>query len=691
MRRSVFQTALLAISFCLITSPVTAQDHAKGQVKKADNKPSTVELPPIPPDAPPPTPATTGSETATGSERPAGVPANSRFLLFPKIAKVCDACRTQDCDQAVKTTCDQAIALQRTFAERDSKGERVDDCSNPTSSCYHSFWLRNGVDVESVARADVAEAEDLRHSLGMSQDTAGGPELLLTTIGGLQSFLAERAKTEAIKYSVEQFKERLCKENDYLENSCKLLGSPDLDLDLDEATMVRFKQALLSDMAQLPLKLLNIYHPATTDDERAWRVFLDGAIRTTVTVVKDKLPPVQFPGKWAEANRAGIVKAGLEPSCSINGENPMPSSCWGLLLPELGAAAAQVVHGGEKPDPVEVAEIIESAAQEYCKAYGPKEEKEHGRCILGAPDKYEGLKRSFETLAEASVQFAKLQKTANDLAEHGASSSEVAQRLLPNLADVLMAWNDAIQGLEVPTSETVGTALSRTAVVLRCTAAAVERDYTAVIAYLSEAFEEGQPFAGAHLPPKLTHSLGFAARLAAAKGPEDAKKVFEEEAEPLGTYKIKYDRGRTTIAVNAFVGSFVGYGWRLKTQSSTDAGSLAARPLSAPLGIDFSFPSGKYAHFGLLIELIDPFAIGTVDSNSKAEEFDWGAVLTPGLFVRLGVGGSPFTILAGGTWQPLAESSDSCARSDGSSVPCWKGALQLGGAVAVDIPILILR
>jgi len=231
-------------------------------------------------------------------------------------------------------------------------------------------------------------------------------------------------------------------------------------------------------------------------------------------------------------------------------------------------------------------------------------------------------------------------------------------------------------------------ALATTA--LRANAAAVARDYPELLAVIAEAFDPGEPLEAVKLPREVMASLGFAARLAAAKKPEDARKVFEEEAAPLGTYKLKYDRESATIAINAFVGPFAGYGKQYAVEDETDSG-FVARPLSAPLGVDFTLPSGKWCHFGLMVSVIDPFGPGTIDENAEAEEFDWGAVLTPGAFLRVGIGGSPFTVLAGIVGQPLARSSSTCTTSDGTSTPCWKGALQVGGAIAVDVPLLILH
>jgi hypothetical protein len=220
--------------------------------------------------------------------------------------------------------------------------------------------------------------------------------------------------------------------------------------------------------------------------------------------------------------------------------------------------------------------------------------------------------------------------------------------------------------------------------------AVASREYSELLAAIAEAFEAGQPFEKVKPSSQAMAAIGFVVRLASARKPEDAKKLFEEEAAPLGTYKVKYDREGVTIAVNAFVGPFVARGKQFSVKDDTHYG-LVVRPLSAPIGLDFTLASGKYCHFGLHGAVIDPFGVGTIDPEGEATELDWGAIVTPSLFARFGIGGSPFTVLGGVVWQPLAKSGESCANAAGASVPCWKGSLQFGGALAVDVPLLVLH
>jgi hypothetical protein len=642
------------------------------------------------------------------------------------LTKACAACESGKvaCSAESKTVCEGVKA------DKAVTGRRPDACNDPTSSCYASYWRRRNIDPDVLLRDVNPDAEDLRLALKKSEETAGA-ELLLVALGGLQSFLEDRAKAEAVEYTVDQLEGRLCDEQyrKYLADTCKLLEADDLSL--DEATLVRLKKALLADLARLPRALVEALPKTADPNEEGFRVFAAGASETAIRLAKDRVRMKELPEIWAGADRTLYLdprRANLRLNCSAR--QRLEPACFALLLPELAAAAAAL----DVADPLDVAaELIEAAAQPFCATYGAPNETAHGTCLLGDPARFQAVAADIEKLVRVSGRFVALQRAAERLAKNGMTKLEIAERLLPDAAEVFDVWLGALCDVFAggtngaaaaahrpeprtesgaapiwakkrilgftPAATSGAVASTRSApggmavasVTLRANAAAVARDYPELLAVIAEAFEPGGALATVKLPREVMASLGFAARLAAAKKPEDAKKVFEEEATPLGTYKLKYDRESMTIAVNAFVGPFAGYGKQYAVEDDDVNPGFVARPLSAPLGVDFTLPSGKWCHFGLMLSVIDPFGPGTIDENAEAEEFDWGAVLTPGAFVRVGIGGSPFTVLGGIVGQPLARSSSSCVTSDGSSAPCWKGALQIGGAIAVDVPLLVLH
>jgi hypothetical protein len=584
------------------------------------------------------------------------------------------------------SACAAAVRKASALFDVNSKGLTaavpVANCNNPASPCFASYWRRQGVDLKALADAS-GNSQDLRRVTKRSQNVAG-EEILVAVVGGLQTFLVDRAKGEALNYAVAQLKGKLCtKYSSYLPTTCALLSEKDLEL--DDATLLSFKRTLQDDFALLPLVIFQQLPPAKNADEAALRLFTLSGLNTLVAVATSSLPPKSIPARWVQENKDGYAKLTMKLTCELGGR-AMPGACWALLMPELGKAAVDL--GGDWA-PENVAVAIEQAAISFCQTYGPLGKQENGACLLTDPDQFETVLSNFQELGLATARFAELQQSIDRLAKQGTPPAEIAARLLPEYAGAFELWGAAFKKV-LPAGEALDANVKRVAVALRAIDAAAARDYPTFVATVADAVRPGQPFADViPLPTQVIEGLSFGARLAIAKTPADAKKVFEDAAAPLGSYKVKYDRETYTFTVNAFVGPFVGGGLRFKSEARTKS-TLAFRPLSAPLGIDWTAPSWKLAHVGLMLSVIDPFAAGTIDSNSKAAELDWGAIFTPGLFLRVGIGGSPFTVLVGGAAQPLAKSSDTCTTSNGAT-PCWKGQLQFGGAVAIDVPLVVLH
>jgi hypothetical protein len=598
-------------------------------------------------------------------------------------AKECRA-RKNSCDAALKNVKPMPGAVEATTvtpAERAASAP-ASDCTNPSSPCFASYWRRRGIDLDELAKG--GKSQDLERLQQRSTETAGS-EIIFAALGGLQTFLTDRAKAEAVDYTVGQLKGRLCaKYSSYLPATCELLNQADLDL--DEATLLRLRRALLADFQGLPVVLIDALPKPADANDAASRLVIKSGMTALIELATKGLPPKSLPQLWAELDRAGYG-ALTKLDCQL-GTTAMPGACWALLLPELGQAA--VAMGKVEWSPENVAQAMENGAIGFCHAYGPAAKQQDGACLLESPTQLETVLASFKALASAAARFATLEKSVDSLAAQGIPPLEIAARMLPEFADAFEKLGAVFDSIRPAAKGIDQVVFDRVGVSLRAMGAVAARDYATFVAIIAAAVKPGQPLDGVKLPADIAKWLDFAARLAAAKSPADAKKAFEDAAAPLGSYKVKYDREQWTVAVNAFIGPFVGYGARIKSRTDTQ-GDLAFRPLSAPLGLDLSAPSSTNAHVGLMLSVIDPFAAGTIDSASKAEDFDWGAVFTPGLFVRVGLFGSPFTVLGGAVYQPFAKSKDECTNAGGNADRCWKGQLQLGGALAIDVPLLVLH
>ncbi|HEX6765665.1 MAG TPA: hypothetical protein VF103_09315, partial [Polyangiaceae bacterium] len=213
-------------------------------------------LPPSPPPAPPPT-ETTSKPATVNVSAPSPAPTTTVVNVGKAIEEACKGCTDKnECSSVAQSYCD-TIKKEKAAGAAPS-----DDCEDPTSACYASYWRRRGIDPDELLKGKNPNKHDLELALARAEQTSAGPELLLVAIGGLQSFLEERAKAEALDYAIEQLEGRLCNDRyrTYLAATCKLLEGSDVNL--DQATLVRLQKAVVKDLARLPKSLIRSLPPS---------------------------------------------------------------------------------------------------------------------------------------------------------------------------------------------------------------------------------------------------------------------------------------------------------------------------------------------------------------------------------------------------------------------------------------------
>jgi len=182
-------------------------------------------------------------------------------------------------------------------------------------------------------------------------------------------------------------------------------------------------------------------------------------------------------------------------------------------------------------------------------------------------------------------------------------------------------------------------------------------------------------------------------QIAQAQSADEVSKILEAAAAPVSAYETKYRRGM--VALGALVGASVGIETLRLDGSWSSAGVAGA---FAPVGITASRPigAGRRWHYGALLSLIN---LGGLVSTRFSEEIHTSAggttttvkadptiklanVFAPGLFLTLGLHGSPFTLAAGGQVVPQARQLES------GGVTTTAAAVQLIATLSVDVPIL---
>ncbi|MBU5612661.1 hypothetical protein [Geomonas azotofigens] len=146
--------------------------------------------------------------------------------------------------------------------------------------------------------------------------------------------------------------------------------------------------------------------------------------------------------------------------------------------------------------------------------------------------------------------------------------------------------------------------------------------------------------------------------LASAKKPEDFANVLDSAASPVGAWRTKREKGMTSIG--ALVGISAG-GEYLSRKGAPSAWGGAAGMMAA-LGLDISTPSDcftKDGTFGAFLSVLDVGNLMSVRfTNDSAIQVDkkanvnFAQIVSPGLFLRWGLGRSPVVVGVGASLTP---------------------------------------
>jgi hypothetical protein len=205
---------------------------------------------------------------------------------------------------------------------------------------------------------------------------------------------------------------------------------------------------------------------------------------------------------------------------------------------------------------------------------------------------------------------------------------------------------------------------------LRITERLATGDYRAAIELLASSPEVQRVRS---LGPLLA-SARLLAGLAGAQDAAEVQALLAEEAAPAGTWAARRD-GRMVAVSGQF-----GFGGAVETLG--ERGRAAALGLSAPVGLDISFPAGTWA-VDLMLQLLDLGSMGTARLSEDHIEPRLGLVqvLAPGARVGLGLGNSPFMLSVAVDFVPALRTVDDEAQS----------VFRAGLALGVDIPLLVLE
>ncbi|MBK7863471.1 MAG: hypothetical protein IPJ65_33690 [Archangiaceae bacterium] len=202
------------------------------------------------------------------------------------------------------------------------------------------------------------------------------------------------------------------------------------------------------------------------------------------------------------------------------------------------------------------------------------------------------------------------------------------------------------------------------------------------------------------LPEPMKKALPLLAELANARSSDEVAKTLEAAAAPVGSYRNKYEK--PGVAINAFVGLAGGYEALDDPGTATDGAVLS---IFAPIGLHATTPiAGNWLALGAMLSVLDLGGVlaprignpSQPDPNVKVEteaHVGFAQVLSPGLYATLGLARSPFTLGFGASMVPaLRNVTTKTTLVDGSveTRVDARTAFRLGAFLAIDVTIFPL-
>lgn len=340
--------------------------------------------------------------------------------------------------------------------------------------------------------------------------------------------------------------------------------------------------------------------------------------------------------------------------------------CVALLALSVGDSVA---HGYKNSlNPINT-DIVEKGAQDFCAKFATPTPPDLRTCLTNPVFADATVLEQMRQLVVAMSAVAIALAHGNN---EGRGLAELAIRdVIQKFEDLILKHLSAKQKNDVDAAVVVLDAATH---LVTRDAAALRQDAAKLIRYVSAKLSDKER----EVSEVVVAGVSLVAVIVASPSDVDVGAMVKTMFAPKGTYKIKYGREKTTISLNTLVGPSIAYQWHPGNGTNTDD---AAYRFSIPIGIDVALPGDSvYLAFG--VNIADALGNAVVDKNnsiSKASSY-----LYPGAYLRLGLFGSPFSIVTTGGFRPgIAGAMDCTKQCDGA----WEAGLSL----AVDVPLLILR
>jgi hypothetical protein len=523
----------------------------------------------------------------------------------------------------------------------------------------------------------------------------------VAAIQGLGDFLVARAKDELVLYGVEQVGLNLCSDAKVavlFKESCAEVRGPECkdekeadraacSIDPEAITSGRFQAAFRADIRELPRSIVDSSTVETTH-----KAYLRALSRAAADVMLGASPDHFAAIAARYLKEEALAEQPSTLPCDVNSLTPTCAA--GLVLTAAASARDLVVSSPDSSQDgrINFGEWLNRTAVSYCRDFAGAADGKH-QCITGSAiyanllDVSEAWLASYAGVLQALHSFEQLSQAGKPtpeevvaFAEHLSVAIEATAVASFKVAGCLKAGRAcAPAAVQVP--KEWKDAVSVTRLTGSLAAAVMARDVPASLRAVRSLVE----FTKFENKDRVLRAVDFAVALSLSKSREDSKAVIEALADPISSYRAKYGmQSGMRITLNGFVGVIGSFQRTLNTDVNE---KRAAFRFGAPVGIDITPSALSWDSFniGFGAVALDPLALASVDTEGDSPDADWRTALTPGGYLRLGLFHSPINLMAIGTYQPFNERQEDCTDD------CWRGAWQVGGALAVDIPIITFK
>lgn len=186
---------------------------------------------------------------------------------------------------------------------------------------------------------------------------------------------------------------------------------------------------------------------------------------------------------------------------------------------------------------------------------------------------------------------------------------------------------------------------------------------------------------------QLARHIGLLVAVGSAKTPDEVARALDAVASPPGSWRAKGRSETWTVSLTAHPGFVGGLEWRHGTYGATyEDGKLYAQlpALTLPVGIETAWGFARcISPLGFFISVVDPAAFlqYDADKDGRLPGASIKTALAPGVGLRIGVAGTPFSFIPQFVYRPGLRQWQADFSGTGAD------ALQLGLLLGVDVTL----